>query len=174
MQRSRRTFPKMLESEWVYLSTTLPGLTRSITMTCLFRWLADVSVMPSVAPGDLAISTNSGPEALVTVSDWGKCFSFEWFFSVLSPDAPAYMKEQQWHSRVSPTLSSKADEIDAKKPLKAATTRCDGQGSLCNAFWVSQNEQFYTGKRQSSARGGRKYRRQQRIHIQFLISVAFH
>lgn len=62
----------------VYLSTTLPGLTRSMTMTCLFRWLADVSVMPSVAPGDLAISTNSGPEAFVTVSDWGERNIFIW------------------------------------------------------------------------------------------------
>lgn len=68
----------------LYLSTTLPGLTRSMTMTCLFRWLADVSVMPSVAPGDLAISTNNGPEAFATVSDgWKKYFHFIiWLFSL--------------------------------------------------------------------------------------------
>lgn len=51
-----------------YLSTTLPALILSMTMTCLLRWLVDVSVMPSVAPGDLAISTSSGPDAFVTVS----------------------------------------------------------------------------------------------------------
>lgn len=55
-----------------HLSTTLPDLILSMTMTCLLRWLADVSVIPSVAPGDLMISTSSGPEAFATVSDGGE------------------------------------------------------------------------------------------------------
>lgn len=43
-----------------------------MTMTCLLRWLAEVSVIPSVAPGHLRISTSSGPEALATVSEGQK------------------------------------------------------------------------------------------------------
>lgn len=58
--------------EVAHLSTTLPDLILSMTMTCLLRWLADVSVIPSVAPGDLMISTSSGPEAFATVSDGGR------------------------------------------------------------------------------------------------------
>lgn len=56
-----------------HLSTTLPDLTLSMTMTGLLRWLADVSAIPSVAPGDLMISTSSGPEALATVSEGRTC-----------------------------------------------------------------------------------------------------
>lgn len=57
------------DPEGAHLSTTLPALILSMTMTGLLRWLADVSVMPSVAPGDLTISTSSGPDTFVSVSE---------------------------------------------------------------------------------------------------------
>lgn len=40
-----------------------------MTMTCLFRCVPVVRVIPSVDPGVLAISTSNGPEALATVSE---------------------------------------------------------------------------------------------------------
>lgn len=52
----------------LYLSTTLAGLILSMTMTCLFRCMVVVSVIPSVDPGVFAISTSKGPEAFATVS----------------------------------------------------------------------------------------------------------
>lgn len=52
----------------LYLSTTLAGLILSMTMTCLFRCVVVVSVIPSVDPGVFAISTSKGPEAFATVS----------------------------------------------------------------------------------------------------------
>lgn len=52
----------------LYLSTTLAGLILSMTMTCLFRCMVVVSVIPSVDPGLFAISTSKGPEAFATVS----------------------------------------------------------------------------------------------------------
>lgn len=70
-ERTEFLFTRRLSAvslEEAYLSTTLPDLILSMTMTCLLRWLAEVSVTPSVAPGDLRISTSSGPEALATVS----------------------------------------------------------------------------------------------------------
>lgn len=56
----------------MYLSTTLPALILSMTMACLFLCVAAVRVMPRLAPGDLAISTNRGPEAFVTESEGDK------------------------------------------------------------------------------------------------------
>lgn len=53
----------------LHLSTTLAGFILSITITCLFLYMAVVRLMPRLAEEPFTISTSRGPEACCTASE---------------------------------------------------------------------------------------------------------